>query len=186
MNRPLSRFSTTRNLATAFTSPCSLRNAPCVQRFLAAQHGLARRRDNVGQRDPLRAHNDVTLANPVGLCIDGLSVGGWTTLDGSDPFSYWQITRGAPKKALRKVYEVPAGKGFVVGDIKISGRPIEFGAQIADFITIRLTGLATRLGKSTVRPVDGCAQPLQQFRAFAQTASVASILGSTRDYVSRR
>jgi hypothetical protein len=103
-----------------------------------------------------RAKHDITLANPVGLCIAGLSVAGWETPDGSPASDYWSITRGTPEKALRAVYEVPAGKGFAVGDIKINGRNIEFGAQIADFITIKLTGLATRLGKSNVAPVTGC------------------------------
>jgi hypothetical protein len=106
-----------------------------------------------------RAKHDVTLANPIGLCIAGLSVVGWTTPDGSPAGDYWKITRGTTAKALRAVYEVPSAKGFVVGDIKINGRPITFGAQIADFITIKLTGLATRLGKSTVPPVNGCATP---------------------------
>ena len=101
---------------------------------------------------------DVTLANPVGLCIAGLSVAGWTTPDGSDPLTYWKIVRGTPQKALRAVYEVPSGKPFVVGDIKIAGQSIEFGAQIADFISIKLTGLATRIGLSTVAPLNGCVQ----------------------------
>ena len=56
------------------------------------------------------------------------------------------------------MYEVPAAKGFVVGDIKIGGQPIEFGAQIADFIRIKLTGLATRIGQSTVAPMNGCVE----------------------------
>jgi hypothetical protein len=39
--------------------------------------------------------------------------------------------------------EVPAEKGFTVSDITISGRKIEFGSQIADFITVKLTGAAS-------------------------------------------
>ena len=105
-----------------------------------------------------RAKADVSLANPIGLCIGGLSVAGWQTPDGSNALDYWKIVRGTPEKALRAVYEIPAAKSFVVGDIKINGKNIEFGAQIADFITIKLTGLATRLGKSTVAPLDGCVQ----------------------------
>ena len=89
------------------------------------------------------------------MCIAGLSVAGWTTPDGSDPLEFWRITRGTREKALRAVFEVPAGKGYVVGDIKINGRNIDFGAQITDFITIKLTGLATRIGKSAAGPV-GC------------------------------
>ena len=105
-----------------------------------------------------RNKSDVTLANPVGLCIAGLSVAGWTTPDGSAPLSYWKITRGTPQKALRAVFEVPAGKPFVVGDIKINGKNIDFGAQIADFITIKLTGLATRIEQSKVAPFTGCVE----------------------------
>ncbi len=107
-----------------------------------------------------RLNADVTLANPVGLCIAGLSVAGWTTPDGSNPLDYWKITRGTPEKALRAVYEVPSDKGFVVGDIQIQGRNIEFGGQIADFITIKLTGLATRIGLSTIAPLNGCVQQI--------------------------
>jgi hypothetical protein len=105
-----------------------------------------------------RAKADITLANPIGLYIAGLNVAGWVTPDGSNPADYWQITRGTKEKTLRAVYEVPAAKGFTVGDIKIAGRSIEFGAQIADFIRIKLTGLATRIGQSTAPPIDACVQ----------------------------
>ncbi len=131
-----------------------------------------------------RAKHDITLANPIGLCIAGLSVAGWQTPDGSPASDYWTITRGTPEKALRAVYEVPAGKGFTVGDIKIAGRNIEFGAQIADFITIKLTGLATRLGKSNVAPVTGCVQTTE-LRAPQGLLGVAQAL-SVRPRVSRR
>jgi hypothetical protein len=103
-----------------------------------------------------RAKADITLANPVGLCIAGLSVAGWAAPDGSNPLDYWTIVRGTKEKALRAVYEVPESKGFVVGDIQINGRKIDFASQITDFITIKLTGLATRIGKSTVPPAQGC------------------------------
>ena len=97
-----------------------------------------------------------------------MSVAGWLTPDGLRPGGFWTITRGTKEKALRAVYEVPAGRGFVVGDITIDGKPIEFGAQIADFIRIKLTGLATRLGQSTVAPVNGCVEPLSQDEAIRE------------------
>jgi hypothetical protein len=92
------------------------------------------------------------------LYIKGVSVAGWKTPDDSNAADYWRITRGTSEKALRAVYEVPAAKGFTVGDITIGGRPIEFGAQIVDFIRIKLTGLATRIGQSSAQPVDQCVQ----------------------------
>ncbi len=106
-----------------------------------------------------RQKADVTLANPVGLYFDDLNTAGWEAPDGSDPKSYWRYLRGAEGKRVRAVYEVPAGKGFVVGEIRIGGRSIEFGAQIADFITMKLTGVGTRFGKSMAAPMTGCRRP---------------------------
>jgi hypothetical protein len=123
-----------------------------------------------------RGKADITLANPVGLCIAGLSVAGWQAPDGSPASDYWKIVRGTPEKALRAVYEVPAAKGFTVSDIKIAGRNIEYGAQIADFITIKLTGLATRLGRSTVAPFNGCVERSGLVALAAEPPSVAEAL----------
>jgi hypothetical protein len=89
-------------------------------------------------------------------------VAGWETPDGSDPASFWTVSRGTKEKAVRAVYEVPRDRNFVVGDIKINGEKIEFGAQIADFIRIKLTGLATRLGQSAVAPMNGCVEQVSQ------------------------
>ncbi|HEV7879405.1 hypothetical protein [Bradyrhizobium sp.] len=103
-----------------------------------------------------RQKADVTLDNPVGLYFAGLSTAGWATPDGSDPMSYWRYLRGTAEKPVRAVYEVPQDKGFVVGDITIQGRAIEFAAQIVDFINIKLIGVATRFGQSKVKPMQGC------------------------------
>jgi hypothetical protein len=37
---------------------------------------------------------------------------------------------------LRLECEVPASLGFVVGDLKIGGRRIEYGGQLAEHITV--------------------------------------------------
>lgn len=133
-----------------------------------------------------RQKADVTLANPVGLCIAGLSVAGWVAPDGSDPLAYWKITRGTPEKALRAVYEVPADKGFTVSDITINDDPIEFGSQIADFITIKLTGLATRLGQSTAAPLNGCVEEIAPLGLAPATPSVAAALAAAAQSRFRR
>jgi hypothetical protein len=79
---------------------------------------------------------------------------------------------------VRAVYEVPAGHGFVVGDIRIAGRPIEFGAQIADFINMKLTGVGCRFGQSPVAPMTGCRTPrAPRGVAAAAPRAVAGILG---------
>lgn len=45
----------------------------------------------------------------------------------------WRVTRGNRRagQALHAVFEVPRGKGFVAGDIRIDGQPIRFGSQLA-------------------------------------------------------
>jgi hypothetical protein len=103
-----------------------------------------------------RLKADITLANPMGLYIHGLFPAGWETPDGSDPLDYWTIVRGTPELGLRAVYEVPPEKNFTVGDILINGDPIEFGAQMTDFIKIKLVGLACRFGQSQAAPVTHC------------------------------
>ena len=105
-----------------------------------------------------RQRADITLQNPVGLYFDDLSVAGWETPDGADPKQFWRFLRGRDGFFVRAVFEVPPGRGYVVGDIKINGKAIEFGAQIADFITMKLVGLATRIGQSPVQPMTGCRQ----------------------------
>jgi hypothetical protein len=98
----------------------------------------------------------ITIANPVALYIRDLSTAGWVAPDGSDPKQYWKILRGTSQFGLHAVYEVPADKGFVVGDVTINGTPIDFGAQIADFITIKIIGLACRLGQNQVADQTTC------------------------------
>ncbi len=103
-----------------------------------------------------RQKADVTLANPVGIYFSGLTTTGWKTPDGSDPRSFWRYIRGTDRKPVRAEFSVPDGTGFVVGDITINGKPIDFGGQVADFITMKLTGLGTRFGQSDVEPMTGC------------------------------
>lgn len=105
-----------------------------------------------------RQKADLALSDPVGLYFDDLATDGWSTPDGSDAKSYWTYERGDTGHPVRAVYEV-AERNFTVGDITISGKPIEFGAQIADFITMKLTAVACRFGRSTTEPQTACAEP---------------------------
>jgi hypothetical protein len=87
----------------------------------------------------------ITTADPIGLCMGGWDDTGWSKPDGSPVGDYWQIVRPAGASAppaLRLVYEVPASEGFVVGDIRIGGRPIEFGGQVAEHLTVTFPAVA--------------------------------------------
>jgi hypothetical protein len=90
----------------------------------------------------VRKNLAVTARDPVGLYIAGWDDTGWTKPDGKPVGNYWRIIRGAPGAALRVEYEVPASEGFVVGDIRIGGRPVEFGGQIAEHLTVTIVGIA--------------------------------------------
>ena len=113
---------------------------------------------HIGAQVNMIARKDafVAVANPVALYIAGFAPLGWQTPDSSDPKDFWKIVRGDAAHGLRAVYEVPAAKGFTVGDITINGLPIAFGAQIVDFITIKLVGQAAGIGKNVVPPVTSC------------------------------
>jgi len=82
--------------------------------------------------------NEITLLDPVGLYLDDLQSAGMETLDGADAAEFWRVERGAPDHAVRASFAVPEDRGYVVGDIKLHGRPITRGAQVADEVRIRI------------------------------------------------
>jgi hypothetical protein len=86
----------------------------------------------------------ITLRDPIALYITGYDDTGWTKPDGSPVGDYWRIVRGSPGRILRLEYRVPPGDGFVVGDIRIGGRPIEWGGQMAEHVTCTVGGVAGR------------------------------------------
>jgi hypothetical protein len=115
-----------------------------------------------------RAGFAITLLNPVGLYIDSLEAVGWVTPDGTPASQFWTPVRGAPGMTVRAVFEVPATKGYAVGDIKIGGQTIGFGGQVAEHVNIKLTGIACRQG-SFHNPTLSC--PAVRTGAVAMTAS---------------
>ena len=98
-----------------------------------------------------RQKAEITLANPVGIYFAGLNTAGWETPDGTDPQTFWKYVRGTNERPVRAVFEVPEELGYTAGDVKIHGKAINYGAQIADFINMKLTGTATRFGESKAK-----------------------------------
>jgi hypothetical protein len=84
----------------------------------------------------------ITFRDPVGLYMFEWNDSGFTKPDGTPVGNYWRIVRGSPRMVLRLEYEVPASEGFVVGDIRIGGHPIEYGGQVAEHITVSTSGTA--------------------------------------------
>ena len=79
---------------------------------------------------------EITLADPPGLYLGAPLTAGMVTPDGANAARFWKIERGDPQHTLRARFEVPRSRGYLVGDIKIGGRPIEFGGQIADRVPV--------------------------------------------------
>jgi hypothetical protein len=103
-----------------------------------------------------RERSDVTLADPPGLYINDFTPAGFKTPDGTDPHAYWSFVRGEQGRWVRGVYEVPASKGYAVGDITIADQPIEFGAQLADFVSVKIVAAQCRIGQSVGKPFTVC------------------------------
>ena len=124
--------------------------------ILCSEYGSAGRASDpkIGAtvNDKARQGYSVSLRNPVALYMTSWKTGGnWKKPDGTPVSNYWKLLRGQPAPTptdpamgLHLVYEVPAGEGFVVGDIKVGSRTIEYGGEIAEQINVGLFGLLCR------------------------------------------
>jgi hypothetical protein len=102
--------------------------------------------------DAARGGAEITLANPLGLYLGRPETAGMTTPDGADPTRFWKIERGDAQHTVRARFEVPPTRKYVVGDIKIGGRPIEFGGQVAERLRVWI--------RVTIKP--GSHKPVEQ------------------------
>jgi hypothetical protein len=95
----------------------------------------------------------ITLRNPVGHYIDHIDLAGWAAPDGGGVADCVRILRGAPGMIHRLEVEVPPERGLTVSDLTIGGVNIEYGGQIAECITLSLTGVAASPGAVYPKPV---------------------------------
>lgn len=95
----------------------------------------------------------VTLRNPVGLYMDHIDLAGWKAPDNGGVMDCVHVVRGQPGMIERLVIEVPRTRGIDVGDLTIAGIPIRYGGQIAECITVKLTGVANILPPGSTRPL---------------------------------
>jgi hypothetical protein len=92
----------------------------------------------------------IALKNPVGLYMDHIDLAGWSVPDGGSVTDLVKIVRGRPGMIERLEVEVPPERGFTVSDVKIGGVPVRYGGQIAECITVKLTGVAVLANVSPV------------------------------------
>jgi hypothetical protein len=92
----------------------------------------------------------ITLKNPVGLYMDHIDLAGWSAPDGGSVTDLVKIVRGQPGMIERLEVEVPRERGFMLSDVTIGALPIRYGGQIAECITVKLTGVAVLAGVTPV------------------------------------
>jgi hypothetical protein len=107
-----------------------------------------------------RSGNWVTLKDPVGLYISEIDHYRFTKPDGSiiPDFleRYWNVLRGSKDGSmiLRASLKVPDGEThngeqLLLGDLLVSGEPLNYGGQVAETITMKLFALAVVGGPSS-------------------------------------
>lgn len=89
---------------------------------------------------------DVTLTNPPGLYLDELVTAGLKTPDDADAQEFWHVERGDPDHVVRAFFEVPTERNYSVSDITIGGRRIDFGAQLAERVHVRIAAMSKASG----------------------------------------
>ncbi|WZF21978.1 hypothetical protein WKK05_38550 (plasmid) [Nostoc sp. UHCC 0302] len=134
-----------------------------------------------------RQNRFITIENPVGLYISDIDLRGWETPDSTPANTFWKVLRGSqdtdPNKSyiVRAVYAVPESKDYTVSDIKIDGEQIEFGAQIAARINVRVGVLVSEPQQIPLPRVIGCTGtplfPLPTSAAVTPSSAVTAFGG---------
>ncbi|WBQ03156.1 hypothetical protein [Kribbella sp. CA-293567] len=89
----------------------------------------------------------VATADPPGPLMIDWDDSGWTDPGGDPVGDHWTVVRGERGAALRVVYEVPVEAGYRVGEIRIGGRPVDFGGQLAEHVIMSAHGIIDRSGR---------------------------------------
>lgn len=93
----------------------------------------------------------ITLANPLGIGMDGIDVAGWKFPGKLTADDCIHILRGEKGQAMRLEVRMPSDE-YLVSDILIGGEPIRHGGQIAECITVKLRAVATKARDITNDP----------------------------------
>jgi hypothetical protein len=112
-----------------------------------------------------RAGNAITLANPIGLYMSTVEIGGLRDPSNVPIPQALRITRASPDGTLILRAEIvpPAGAAYTLDQCKFGGLQMRYGGQIARKITMVLFGLAKpipgRTGQSASCDGSCCAKP---------------------------
>lgn len=108
-----------------------------------------------------RSDSYVTLLDPVALYMTSFNAAAFAAPNGDDVSQFFTVIRPKTQLAdgytrwLRAEFTVPAGRGYVVGDITKNKLPITSGGMVAAEITMMLVGAVDGKGTIHVDPL-GC------------------------------
>jgi len=98
----------------------------------------------------------IALEDPPGVYIQGVEHTRLRTPDGDAvPLEWFRFARGQDPRFQRLTFEVPPGEGLAVSDLVdvATGRPIRFGAQVAELVQVVLR---LRVGPAGAVPFEPC------------------------------
>ena len=110
-----------------------------------------------------RGGAEITLADPPGLHLGRPRTAGMVTPDGTDAAEFWTIERGGADHTVRARFEVPPSKNYLVGDITIGGKPIQFAGQLAERVQVWV--------KAVIKPGPHNPKPIRCGRRKARPCS---------------
>lgn len=88
----------------------------------------------------------ITLSNPVGLYIDHIDPDTITDDKGNPRPDWFRIVRGTEGRGLLAVFEAPPGATIGMDKIRVEGRAVNYGGQLAEQIQMVLYAKTADLG----------------------------------------
>jgi len=138
MVQSINTISALMGLLSGSQNPDTLRDNFESWKGIALEFKAADARVVIDLNTLMRKGLHYTLKDPVGMYILDWNDDGWTFGDGSPAGDNWDIIRGNKDgQILRVAYHIPDGQ-----DLYIGGTKVEFGGQIAEHVTVGITGLA--------------------------------------------
>lgn len=110
------------------------RNTPAYETFMSADAKVC-----IDLRSLMRKGLYFSLQNPIGMYILGWNDDGWRLSNGHPATpENWKVIRGNEEgQILRLEYQIPEGETLFIG-----GTPVTHGGQIAEHVTVGITGVA--------------------------------------------
>lgn len=107
----------------------------------------------------VRSVGKVSFANPPGLYIHAIRLNAFETPDDSSMEEWREYERGVDGYRTRVVFRPPPGSPYTLSNLKVDDEPLATGGQIAQQVTVRLTGAVFSSQEALTEPLV-CERPV--------------------------